>query len=444
MADWKILKIKDVCEHVTVGFVGTMADQYVESGIPFLRSQNIKPFQVDLENMKYISQAFHHKLRKSSLKPGDIAVVRTGYPGTACVIPASLGEANCSDLVLVRPGANLNPHFLCAIFNSTFGKQLVSGNLVGAAQQHFNITVVKELKLKFPPRTVQDRIASILTAYDDLIENNKRRISILEKMAEEIYREWFVRMRFSSDASDFAKATSDKKALEGKPAFNQDGLPLGWQRLPSDQVFRVLGGGTPKTEVTTYWNGDIPFFTPKDAPEGIYVNDTEKTITEDGLRSCSSDLFPRHSLFITARGTVGKLALAQRPMAMNQSCYALRQKAQSQGVYFYYLAMKDALAYVKGISKSGVFDNIIIDTFKNVPIVLPTDAVIAAFNGIAAPIFGLVENLIDSNRNLIKTRDLLLPRLISGKLSVEDLELPSNEKPTAVSSALPQQEPAHA
>jgi hypothetical protein len=210
MTGWREIKLKDVCEHVTVGFVGSMAEFYENSGIPFLRSLNIHPFRLSFQDLKFIGAEFHHKLRKSALKPGDVAVVRTGYPGTAAVIPKSLGEANCSDLVLIRPSKELNPHFLAAIFNSTFGKNLVSGNLVGAAQQHFNITVAKELRLRMPPKEEQDKIAAILTAYDDLIEVNQRRIAALETMAEELYREWFVRLRFPGHAK--------VKLVKGRPA----------------------------------------------------------------------------------------------------------------------------------------------------------------------------------------------------------------------------------
>ena len=196
MIRWNQVKLEDICTKITVGHVGSMADSYVESGIPFLRSLNIKPFRLDFDNLKYIDEIFHTKLKKSSLKPNDIVVVRTGYPGTACVIPFTLKDSNCSDLVIIRPSAALNPHFLAAIFNSSFGQSVVSGNLVGAAQQHFNVNVVKQLKFWIPDRKIQDKIVAILSAYDELIENNRRRIALLERMAEEIYREWFVRMRF--------------------------------------------------------------------------------------------------------------------------------------------------------------------------------------------------------------------------------------------------------
>ena len=173
-----------------------MADQYVEHGIPFLRSQNIVPFRLEKSNLKFIDNHFHNRLKKSALSPGDVLVVRTGYPGTACVLPESMPVANCADLVIIRPSDEIDSYFLCCLFNSVWGQGKVSGSLVGVAQQHFNVGAAKEMEISLPPLPAQKRVTSILSAYDDLIENNTRRIRILEEIAQMIYREWFVNFRF--------------------------------------------------------------------------------------------------------------------------------------------------------------------------------------------------------------------------------------------------------
>src|SRR5260221_5381591 len=111
------VKLKQVCREITVGHVGPMATEYTESGIPFLRSQNILPYRLDVSKTKFISETFHRKLKKSALSPGDLLVVRTGYPGTACVLPESIPVANCADLVIIRPSPEINATFLCYIFN---------------------------------------------------------------------------------------------------------------------------------------------------------------------------------------------------------------------------------------------------------------------------------------------------------------------------------------
>lgn len=155
---WVSGRLASFCRDITVGHVGSMAKRYVESGIPFLRSQNIRPFNVSLTNVVYIDEAFHAELSKSKLAPNDVAIVRTGYPGTAAVIPESLKRGNCADLVIVRPLPSLNSHFLAAFFNSSYGKSLVGGKLVGAAQKHFNVTAAKEATLHVPPLEQQNEI----------------------------------------------------------------------------------------------------------------------------------------------------------------------------------------------------------------------------------------------------------------------------------------------
>ena len=160
---WVDRQLSTLCQGITVGYVGPMATQYRESGIPFLRSQNIRPFEVSLENVVFINEAFHRSLKKSCLRAGDLAIVRTGYPGTAAVIPPELADANCSDLVIVRPTPEVNPHFLAAFFNSAFGKQLVLGKIVGAAQKHFNVGAAKDVWLHLPPMAKQIEIIGLVS-----------------------------------------------------------------------------------------------------------------------------------------------------------------------------------------------------------------------------------------------------------------------------------------
>jgi len=168
---WVDRQLASLCKEITVGHVGSMKTEYKEIGIPFLRSQNIRPFEVSMENAMFIDKTFHRSLKKSQLRPGDLAIVRTGYPGTAAVIPPELPDSNCSDLVIVRPSKEVNPHFLAAFFNSAFGRQLVLGKIVGAAQKHFNITAAKEVMLHVPPIPEQ---RAIIAKVDDLREETQR------------------------------------------------------------------------------------------------------------------------------------------------------------------------------------------------------------------------------------------------------------------------------
>lgn len=192
---WVDRQLASLCQEITVGHVGSMAKEYKENGVPFLRSQNIRPFEVSLENVVFIDNAFHRSLKKSRLQPGDLAIVRTGYPGTAAVIPPELPDANCSDLVIVRPSQNINPHFLAAFFNSAFGKQLVLGKIVGAAQKHFNITSAKEVMLHVPPMPEQlaiiEKVDSLRKEADRLAGLFERKLSALQTLKRSLLNQTF-------------------------------------------------------------------------------------------------------------------------------------------------------------------------------------------------------------------------------------------------------------
>lgn len=186
------------------------------------------------------------------------------------------------------------------------------------------------------------------------------------------------------------------------------------------EMIQILGGGTPKTGESSYWNGDIPFFTPKDVGTP-YTLSTEKTITEDGLSHCNSRLYPINTVFVTARGTVGKVGMSGVPMAMNQSCYALVGKDIHQLlVFFYTLKVVDRL---KHKASGAVFDAIITKDFETESIFKLSDADAEAFLSVAEPIYQSILNNTIENQRLAALRDTLLPKLMSGEIDVSDIQL---------------------
>jgi type I restriction enzyme S subunit len=233
------------------------------------------------------------------------------------------------------------------------------------------------------------------------MENNRRRMALLEEAARQLYREWFVRLRFPGH--------------EHTPITN--GVPEGWERTTASSAMEVLSGGTPKTSIGDYWEGDIPFYTPKDAAETCYVLSTERGITELGLKNCNSRLYAPDTVFISARGTVGKLNLASRPMAMSQSCYALLGKGHVPQL-FLFCALKEAIEHFKQHAVGAVFDAIVVDTFKAIPFTVPGGRMVRLFEETVTPMFRKVANLMEQNQKLRAARDLLLPRLVSGVISV--------------------------
>lgn len=252
-----------------------------------------------------------------------------------------------------------------------------------------------------PPPDVRRKIGHVLSGYDALIENNLKRIALLEKSTRLMYEEWFVRLRFPG--------YEHTKFIEGVPVY--------WEEKKAYDIMEIMSGGTPKTSVAHYYDGEIPFYTPKDSKDEVYVLDTLKNLTEEGLKNCNSKLYPKDTLFITARGTVGNLNLAQSPMAMNQSCYALKGRPPVSQKYLY-CAMQAAVEYFKKTAGGAVFDAIVVDTFKLIPFILPEATIIQLFEESVEPLFAQIENLLLQNQKLKQARDILLPRLINGEIAV--------------------------
>ncbi len=271
----------------------------------------------------------------------------------------------------------------------------------GATQDNLSQEKLLSIKFPVPDIHVQKRVADILCAYDLLIENNRRRMELLEDAARQLYREWFVRLRFPGS--------------EHTPI--RDGLPEGWAKVTAFEAMEVLSGGTPKTEVSGYWDGEIPFYTPKDASDACYAITTARAVTEVGLKNCNSRLYPKDTVFISARGTVGKLNLAYQPMAMSQSCYALIGKGHVSQL-FLYSALKESISYLKQQAAGAVFDAIVVDTFKRIPFMLPDERIARLFEQNVAPVFSQIGNLSEQKQRLRAARDLLLPRLMSGEIQV--------------------------
>jgi len=311
--------------------------------------------------------------------------------------PATLNQAICG---LVVDDKKADWRFVFYSLLKDRGELTVQAQ--GAAQQNLNQDLIRQFEIPIPPLPVQQRIAGILSAYDELMENSQRRIQLLETMARALYREWFTEFRFPGH---------EKLSRVASPVGN---IPHGWEVVAFTDIVNVLSGGTPKTNVAEYWGGEIPFFTPRDVPDCFYIQDTAKHVTELGLSKCTSELYPPDTVFITARGTVGKVALPSVPMAMNQSCYALRGM---RGIpqRFLFLMTLHQVDYLKTNTGGATFDTIVVDTFRRMTVVKPSPDIIARFVAHTDAMFEQINTLQCQAQNLRVTRDLLLPRLIAGQ-----------------------------
>ncbi len=208
--------------------------------------------------------------------------------------------------------------------------------------------------------------------------------------------------------------------LQQAMAIFNDRYEAAKEQQPFTSLIRVLGGGTPKTGEPKFWNGDIPFFTPKDVGSP-YTFRTEKTITLAGLEHCNSRLYPPNTSFVTARGTVGKVGLAGKPMAMNQSCYALASDSIDPIlVYFYTLKAVDSL---KHKASGAVFDAIVTRDFDTEVISILSDTESKAILSLITPMMKTIHCNTGENQRLAALRDALLPKLMSGEIDISNLAL---------------------
>jgi len=297
----------------------------------------------------------------------------------------------------------------------------------GSTFKELNGSALKGIRIRVPNKKTQRAIAHILGSLDDKIELNKRMNETLESMAQAIFKSWFIDfdpVRAKAEGRDpglpqpiadlFPDQLVDSKLGE---------IPAGWRVEPFVETIEVIGGGTPKTSVSEYWNGDIPWFSVIDAPleSEVWVIDTEKKISRLGVENSSTRILPVSTTIISARGTVGRVALVGVPMAMNQSCYGLRGKMDSNG-FFTYFSTKELVARLRRHAHGSVFDTITRDTLASISFVVPPVEIITTFEGMIIPIMKCIRDRLFESRTLAELRDALLPRLIRGEIRIEDVE----------------------
>ncbi|EDI9208300.1 restriction endonuclease subunit S, partial [Salmonella enterica] len=226
------------------------------------------------------------------------------------------------------------------------------------------------------------------------------------------------------NSADFKPLPADIRALF--PAeFEETELgwmPKGWITTSFNDLIELIGGGTPKTSVEEFWNGDIPWFSVVDAPSesDVYVLTTEKKITIEGLNNSSAKLLRKGTTTISARGTVGKCAMVAVPMAMNQSCYGVIGKNNISDEYIYF-QLKNAVQTLQQMGHGSVFNTITRDTFKNIKVPFCNEELTNSYSLLVKNYFSKILNNNYQNIALTNLRDTLLPKLISGELSLEDL-----------------------
>ena len=300
---------------------------------------------------------------------------------------------------VVKNNGNSDLYYICYLLNHSD----IAGYVTGSAQPKLSQRNLDKIKIELPPLHVQRRIASILSAYDNLIENNTRRIRLLEQMAENIYKEWFVRFRFPGHEN----------------AEFENGLPKGWQLRHIGDVCETIGGGTPSTSKPEYWGGDIKWVTPTDitSKDSLPLLTIAGRITQEGLNKSSAKLLPPYTILMTSRASIGFFGMAPFEVCTNQGFISIIPHSENLRMYMLYL-LKSRKEEIVMNANGSTFLEISKGRFRKMRMLIPDDSTLNEFEKRARAIFDTVMKLEQQSMILARQRDLLLPRLMSGKLEV--------------------------
>ncbi|MBS6837003.1 MAG: restriction endonuclease subunit S [[Eubacterium] rectale] len=364
--------------------------KWTANGKIVIRNKNIKHGKIDFSSPSYTDdEHFAQRIKRAKPQPGDIIITREAPIGDVGMIPENTECCLGQRMVLLRANQSVcdNFYLLYSLQSLYVQHQISWSEGTGTTVSNLRIPHLEQIQIPYLPLEQQAKISSVLRALEEKIENNRRLNDNLQQQAAALFSSLYDRTNTEVRFTD---------------------------------LIQILGGGTPKTGENTYWNGNIAFFTPKDVGTP-YTLITEKTITEEGLSHCNSRLYPVNTVFVTARGTVGKVGMSGVPMAMNQSCYALVGKETHQLlVYFYTLKAVDRL---KHKASGAVFDAITTRDFESEQIMKLSDDDAKAFLCIAEPMFQKVLNNCIENLRLSTLRDSLLPKLMSGEVDVSAVQL---------------------
>lgn len=280
----------------------------------------------------------------------------------------------------------------------------MKANAAGTATKFLTQPILNNINIEYRDIEEQRKIADILSTYDNLIENNNKRIRLLEQMAESLYKEWFVRFRFPGyESVEF-----------------ENGMPKNWVKDKIRTYYETTSGGTPKRSNSDYFeNGNIPWLKTGELNDSIIL-DTDEHITELGLNKSSAKWLPKNSVAMAmyAGSNVGKLGYLDTEMTCSQACCILYDKRKFSSIHYLFHYLLSIREYLQNISFGAAQQNISQDLINKVNIIMPNDEVVRLFEERINDIYNETRVLLKQNKVLIQQRDMLLPRLMSGKLEV--------------------------
>jgi type I restriction enzyme S subunit len=458
------LRLED-CMDAIIDYRGKTPKK-TNSGIPLITAKIIKNGQIQ-EVKEFIAESDYESwMRRGTPEAGDVVLTTEAPLGEVAQLDDRKIALAQRVITLRGKKGLLDNDYLKYLLLSNDVQHQLDGRGTGTTVKGIKQSELREIILKFPDLSIQKSIAYILKTLDDKIELNRQTNQTLEQMAQTLFKSWFVdfdpvfdnALAAGSNVSDFPEALQQRALLrqerrkqvqqlaaspetKSKPLpedirslfpseFEQTDessigiagwIPKGWKATSFESIIKLIGGGTPKTTIEEYWSGEIPWFSVVDAPNDsdVFVLDTEKHVTQLGVDKSSTKMLRKGTTIISARGTVGKCALVAEPMAMNQSCYGLNGIEGVSDEFIYFMTRHQ----VSDLQKRGhgsVFNTITRETFKSIILPFSGSDITQKFSKSVVPFLNKI--LLNNKQNvaLEKTRDVLLPKLISGELTIPD------------------------
>lgn len=430
-------------------------NDFMENGYClFLSAKNVTKSGFQFQETAFINETKDCELKAGKLKYGDIVLTTRGTVGNVAYYDSNNPYKHIrinSGMIIIRSDSKLwNPKFLYFILTSAFLQEQIVNLISGSAVPQLPARDIKKFILPVISKNIQDKISNVISALNDKISVNIDTNQTLEQMSQTIFKSWFVdfdpvidnaldagnpipealqsraelRQKVRNSA-DFKPLPADIRALF--PAeFEETELgwvPKGWKISTAGDELVVKGGSTPSTSNADFWeNGTIHWTSPKDLTgnDSKVLLDTSKKITELGLKKISSGLLPTDTILMSSRAPIGYLALAKTPMAINQGYIAIPSSKNLSSEYIIYW-LENIMDDIKGMAGGTTFAEISKSAFKTINLVIPSKNIVDEFTRLAHQHF---EKVVSNTRQitaLTNLRDTLLPKLISGELSLEDL-----------------------
>lgn len=402
------VEIKDICKIKSGKRLPKGAD--FASGVtdyPYIRARDIKNGIIDGDDLVYLTEEVQKKIQKYIVNTNDIVITIVGASvGDVGFVKKEFDGFNLTEnaVRLTDFDTRVNPRYLLYVLNSKKYWELMQQIAGGSAQPKLGIYKIESIPLELPPIEIQNKIVNILLDFDNLIENNQKRIKLLEEAAQRLYKEWFVDLRFPGH-EDVAIV---------------DGVPEGWKKNKAENFFNITIGKTPPRAEKQWFvdgNAGVPWLSISDmGSSGVYAFATSEGLTQEAVKKHNMKVVPTGTIFVSFKLTVGRVSIATTDMCTNEAIAHFYMDDNFKQAYTYCYLHNfeyDTLGNTSSISKA-VNSKII----KAMPFVMPDESTILAFDKLVSPILKEIKNKQAICIKLGEARDRLLPKLMSGEIEV--------------------------